>query len=559
VEAGHASDAEGFALRLARHLVAGAGLRPGVVPEAAALEAAADFVLTGMDGLTFTIVCIVDRERDPAREFGLAAAQVEAIGTACAKYSGAVNGARMSAAIKIVEVGSVPPTAEQRARLAPFRRRAFFTHCVLSAWVLDTTAKTVWTTSPFGGRFSDRAFLERLLQAPHAAPGSLGRPAAALATPRPPLATWGLLALLGAAFVGEQVFAVDPPSAFLTPGIGTLVALGGLNRSLVEAGESWRLVSSALLHGSALHILFNGIALWMVGRFLEGLVGRAWFLALFVLGAVGGAAMSLALNDPEVVSVGASGAIMGLLGAAFVASFRLPHGPDRTGLQINLAQMLVPSLLPLAFGHDAAIGGRAEVHVDYGAHLGGALTGALSGFALLRLWPRTQPLPRLRGLAVAIALAGTAVAVSALAHVARGFDEAALDHRLIPDDQLPRSRAEERARAHDLLQRFPGDPRAHMMEAQRLLDESHDLGGAERELRAALAAKASLARFRPALAQRAQAMLALVLAAQQRGEEARAAAAPLCAASGAESANLVARLESRGLCEGAGAAGAQPR
>jgi rhomboid protease GluP len=552
---GPTTDADGFAIRLARHLVAGAGFRPGVVPEAAALEGAADFVLTGMDGLTFTIVCIVDRERDPAHEFGLPPAQVEAIGTACAKYSGAVNGARMSAAIKIVEVGHAPPTAGQRARLAPFRRRAFFTHCVLSAWVLDTAAKTVWTTSPFGGRLaggaSDRAFLERLLQAPGAAPGSLARPAAALAAPRPPLASWALLALLGAVFVGEQVFAVDPPSALLTPGIGTLIALGGLNRGLVEAGEGWRLVSSALLHGSVLHILFNGIALLMVGRFLEALVGRAWFLALFVLGAVGGAALSLAINDPEVVSVGASGAIMGLLGAAFVASYRLPHGPDRTGLQINLAQMLVPSLLPLAFGHDAAVGGRAEVHIDYGAHLGGALTGAVAGLALLRLWPRTQPLPRLRGLALAIALAGAAVAVSALAHVVRGYDEAALDHRLIPDDQLPRTRAEERARAHDLMQRFPGDPRAHMMEAQRLLDESRDLGGAERELRAALAEKATLARFRPVLALRAQSLLALVLAAQDRGAEARAAAAPVCAASGAEAANLVVQLQMRGLCEAA--------
>jgi hypothetical protein len=114
---------EGFAIRLARHLVA-AGYRPGVVPEAAALEAAADIVLTGVEGLSFTIVCIVDRERDPQREFGLPPARVAEIGAACAKYSGSANGARMSAAIKIVEVGAGPPTAAQRARLGPFRRRA---------------------------------------------------------------------------------------------------------------------------------------------------------------------------------------------------------------------------------------------------------------------------------------------------------------------------------------------------------------------------------------------------------------------------------------------------
>ena len=542
-------DDEGFAIRLARHLVAGAGFRPGVVPEAAALEEAADLVLTGVENLSFTIVCIVDRERDPARTFGLSAEQVARIGAACAKYSGAVNGARMSAAIKIIEVGRAPPTPDQRKRLSPFRRRGVFAHCVLSAWVIDTAAKTVWTPSLFGGRLSDRPFLERLLHAPDAPPGELGPPVAALAAPRPPLATWGLLALLAAVFLGEQVFAVDPPSAFLTPGIGTLVALGGLHRALVEAGETWRLVSAALLHGSLLHLLFNGIALLMVGRFLETLVGRAWFLAVFVLGAVGGAALSLVLNAPEVVSVGASGAIMGLLGAAFVTSFRLPRGPERTGLQVNVAQMLVPSLLPLAFGHDAALGGRAEVQVDYGAHLGGALVGTVAGLALLRLWPHVQPLPRLRALAVAIALAGAVVAVFAFAQVAHGYGAAALDHRLIPDDQLPRSRAEEHRHARDLLERFPHDPRAHMMEAQRLLEESGDFPGAERELRAALAEKATLARFRPALAQRAQAMLALVLAAQERLDEARAAAAPACAAPAtADPTGLVARLRQRGLC-----------
>src|SRR5262249_37910087 len=155
-------------------------------------------------------------------------------------------------------------------------------------------------------------FLERLLRAPDAVPGELGPPAAALAPPRRLMATWGLLGLLGVVFVAEQVFAVDPPSAFLSPGIGTLVALGGNNRGLVEAGEGWRLVSSALLHGSLLHILFNGIALMMAGRFLERQVGRAWYLALFVLGALGGGGLSIVINDPEVVSVGASGAIMGL-------------------------------------------------------------------------------------------------------------------------------------------------------------------------------------------------------------------------------------------------------
>src|SRR4051812_21810372 len=88
-----ASVPEGLAIRLARHLVASGRFQPGAPPEAQALLAAADIVLTGSDGLTFTLVCIVDRERDPTRAFGLPAAEVEAIGAACARYAAAFGGA----------------------------------------------------------------------------------------------------------------------------------------------------------------------------------------------------------------------------------------------------------------------------------------------------------------------------------------------------------------------------------------------------------------------------------------------------------------------------------
>jgi hypothetical protein len=87
------------------------------------------------------------------------------------------------------------------------------------------------------------------------------------------------------------------------------------------------------------------------------------------------------------------------------------------------------------------------------------------------------------------------------------------------------------------------------MVARQLLEESNDLAGAERELRAALAEKALLARLRPSFALRAQAYLALVLEARQQAREARAAAAPVCAASDAAVARVRVQLALRGLCE----------
>jgi len=75
----------------------------------------------------------------------------------------------------------------------------------------------------------------------------------------------------------------------------------------------------------------------------------------------------------------------------------------------------------------------------------------------MRLWPRDEPLPRLRGAAAAIALAGALAATFAFTQVARGFGAEVLAHRLIPNDQFPRTLAEQRRQAPDLLARFPRD------------------------------------------------------------------------------------------------------
>ena len=88
----------------------------------------------------------------------------------------------------------------------------------------------------------------------------------------------------------------------LAPGVRTLVAMGGVNSMLVlEAGQWWRLLMAPLLHGDIFHLLLNGVCLWFVTATVEGLLGRAWTGLLFLVGALGGGALSMAINADSVV------------------------------------------------------------------------------------------------------------------------------------------------------------------------------------------------------------------------------------------------------------------
>jgi len=165
----------------------------------------------------------------------------------------------------------------------------------------------------------------------------------------------------------------------LHPDTGTLVRLGGLNRQLVlQNHEWWRLFTATFLHANALHIIFNSIALFFGGLALERAIGSAWLTAIYLASALSGSLASILIQDPRTVSVGASGAIMGVLAAALVVSFLYkPGSGERTKLQEYPAGVLIPSLVP------AVSGG-----VDIAAHFGGAICGAALGAVFYLIWPR---------------------------------------------------------------------------------------------------------------------------------------------------------------------------
>lgn len=525
-----AAEPDTTAIYLAKYMVGRRGFEPGTVVEARPLAEACDIILTRADGMNLQIVCIIDRERDPARSFALEREAVVAVAKQCLQYTGKMNGVHFPVSVQIWDVGPGTSDAGVRARHDALTRRwPGRDKVVITAWAFDTAARSVTSTARWGGRFAGRAALEQLLRDPRRPDHELTpAPAAVLSPDSAPWLTYGMLAVLALVFAGEHVFAVAPWSGDLAPDVLTLAALGGLHHPLVADGEWYRLLTCTVLHGGIFHLVFNGVALMLGGVVLERLFGRAWLLALYMLGAIGGSLFSFWLNGPEVVSVGASGAIMGLLAAAFVSSYRLPEGGERTQIQMQLVQVLVPSLLPLAM----AFGGR----IDYAAHLGGAIAGALVGLLLLRTWPRTDPLPRLRKLALALGLAGLAILAHGATRIAAGRAEFAtiaearqyLEH-LIPDSELPKDDPDMFARAEALAGEYPRDPRARLANAYRLA-EADDLDAAAAEARAGLHETEILRVLTPdrLLEIELRRLLSQILLVQNKPSEAREVAAPAC-------------------------------
>ena len=141
-------------------------------------------------------------------------------------------------------------------------------------------------------------------------------------------------------------------------------------------GQWWRLVTSMFLHGGWPHILFNMVALLQIGGIVERMFGSLRFAALYMLAGVCGSLASVLWN-PHVNSVGASGAIFGIIGGllAFVLK------PD-SGVPLTIVRQLKSSALGFIVFNIAA--GFIYPHTDNAAHLGGLLGGLVAGYVLAR-------------------------------------------------------------------------------------------------------------------------------------------------------------------------------
>ncbi|MEB3196503.1 MAG: rhomboid family intramembrane serine protease [Candidatus Sericytochromatia bacterium] len=153
-----------------------------------------------------------------------------------------------------------------------------------------------------------------------------------------------------------------------------LLGLGATLRPLVEQGEFWRLLAANYLHAGILHVFVNAYSLAVLGPTLERMLGTPKFLAVWSVSGLLGASASVLFN-PQAASVGASGALFGLLGAMLVLGLQfrgvVPRHQTRAFRDVALITLGVNMIL-----------GSTIPNIDNMAHLGGLLGGAASAYVL---------------------------------------------------------------------------------------------------------------------------------------------------------------------------------
>lgn len=153
-----------------------------------------------------------------------------------------------------------------------------------------------------------------------------------------------------------------------------------LPRMTLGAGQWWRLLTSSFLHGNLLHLAMNMFALWQAGQLVERIFGSARFAGLYLLAGVGGSVGSLLwglLSHHPVNSVGASGAIFGIIGGLFAFI-----GREHSGVPPTVVRDLRSSITPFLLFNIGA--GFLYPHTDNAAHIGGLVGGWLAGHLLAR-------------------------------------------------------------------------------------------------------------------------------------------------------------------------------
>jgi membrane associated rhomboid family serine protease len=205
-----------------------------------------------------------------------------------------------------------------------------------------------------------------------------------------PVVTYALIALNVIAFVAE----LASGSAVAQRGGGRVITDGALYGPAIAQGhEYWRLVSGGFLHAGLIHILFNMYFLYVLGTQLEPAVGRVRFALLYFVSLLAGSFGAL-LFSPDTVTVGASGAVFGLMGGAVIALRARGISPMESGLGL---------VIILNLGITFIIPG-----ISIGGHIGGLVGGLIAGYLLFDVGERRR--------ADALAVAGcVALAVAAVA------------------------------------------------------------------------------------------------------------------------------------------------
>lgn len=181
-----------------------------------------------------------------------------------------------------------------------------------------------------------------------------------------------VLAIATAVGAGTQAAVWDLPQGGVADW-GLLVGIGAYTDGSVvgvAADEWWRIVTGGFLHAGLLHLGMNMLVLWIIGAQLEKAIGPARYLCLYLTSLLAGS-LGVLLIDPTTPTVGASGAVFGLMGAALI--YQRSRGIDvwRSGLG---------TLILVNLGFTFLIPG-----ISKGGHIGGLVGGALAGVVIFQL------------------------------------------------------------------------------------------------------------------------------------------------------------------------------
>jgi membrane associated rhomboid family serine protease len=184
-----------------------------------------------------------------------------------------------------------------------------------------------------------------------------------------PELTYGIIAVNLVAFLAQMAAGGG------LRGGGTVMQQGALFGPAVADGEVWRIVTGGFLHAGLLHIAFNMYFLYFLGQLLEPAIGKARFGLLYAVSLLGGSFGALFLR-PDALTVGASGAVFGLLAAAILAARARGIDPMQSGLGLTLLLNLgITFVLP---------------GISIGGHLGGLVAGGIAGFLLFEVADRRR-------------------------------------------------------------------------------------------------------------------------------------------------------------------------
>jgi membrane associated rhomboid family serine protease len=207
--------------------------------------------------------------------------------------------------------------------------------------------------------------------------------------------------ILGAIGVGYlwELAAGGPGTVFGGPSGDALFRAGAMVPLAVAAGEWWRLVAAIFLHAGLIHLLLNSYVLWIFGIAIEQEIGRIATLGVFLVTGVFASAASYTFSRPNVVGVGASGAIFGLVGAYIAYNYlRRHHVMAQARLRAAMSMLLINLII-----------GFTIPAIDWRAHLGGLVAGLAAGLAV----DPSRPTSARRVLSV-LGLVGIVLAAAAL-------------------------------------------------------------------------------------------------------------------------------------------------